>query len=73
MSPEAWAEFRRTGFPKLYPRMNNENPDASVDAGSVKRLIFPPDEATINAPGYQSGVQLLGGPDKTSTKVWWNQ
>ena len=72
MSPEAWAEFRRTGFPKLYPRINNENPDASTDAASVKRLIFPPDEQTINTGGYQSGVLLLGGADKTSTKLWWN-
>lgn len=73
MSPEAWAEFRRTGYPKLYPRLNNENPDASVDQGSMKRLIFPPNEATINKGGYESGVQLLGGPDKNSTKLWWNQ
>lgn len=72
MGPEAWAEFRRTGFPKLYPRLNNENPDASIAANSVKRLIFPPGEITVNAAGYASGVQLLGGPDKTSTKLWWN-
>jgi hypothetical protein len=72
MSGEAWAEFRRTGFPRLYPRINNENPNASTDAGSVKRLIFPPDESTINPVGYQTGVDLLGGPDITSTKLWWN-
>lgn len=72
MSGEAWAEFRRTGFPKLYPRINNANPDASTDAASVKRLIFPPSEVTVNAAGYKSGVELLGGPDKTSTKLWWN-
>lgn len=73
MSPEAWAEFRRTGFPRLYPRLNNENPDASVDQASMKRLIFPPDEATINKGGYESGLQLLGGPDKTSTLLWWDK
>jgi hypothetical protein len=72
MSGEAWAEFRRTGFPKLYPRINNDNPDASVDAASVKRLIFPPSEITVNAGGYKSGVELLSGPDKSSTKLWWN-
>jgi len=72
MSPEAWAERRRTGFPKLYPRINNTNLDASTDPGSVKRLIFPPSEITVNAKGYETGVQLLGGPDKTSTKLWWN-
>lgn len=70
-SPEAWAEFRRTGYPKLYPRLNNDNPDASTAANSVKRLTFPPNEAIINPAGYQSGVELLGGPDKTSTKLWW--
>jgi hypothetical protein len=73
MSPEAWAEFRRTGFPKLYPRINNENPDASTAPESVQRLIFPPDEATINPGGYKTGVELLGGHDKTSTKLWWNR
>jgi hypothetical protein len=71
-SPEAWAESRRTGFPRLYPRLNNDNPDASVDPRSVKRLVYPPSEAIINPKGYASGVQLLGGPDKTSTKLWWN-
>jgi hypothetical protein len=70
-SPETWAESRRTGFPKLYPRLNNENPDASLDPRSVKRLVYPPGEAIINAAGYTSGVQLLGGPDKVSTKLWW--
>lgn len=72
MSSEAWAEFRRTGFPKLYARINNENPDASTNAASVKRLIFPPSEITVNAAGYNTGVELLGGADKTSTKLWWN-
>ncbi|MEJ7682396.1 MAG: SusD/RagB family nutrient-binding outer membrane lipoprotein [Segetibacter sp.] len=71
-SPEAWSGFRRTGFPKLYPRLNNENPDASVDPASVERLIYPPNEQIINPKGYKSGVELLGGPDKTSTKLWWN-
>lgn len=71
-SPEAWAESRRTGYPKLYQRMNNENPDASIEQRSVKRLVYPPGEAIINAKGYASGVLLLGGPDKTNTKLWWN-
>lgn len=71
ISREAWAEFRRTGYPKLLPRLNNENPDASTEANSVKRLTFPPNEAIINPSGYQSGVELLGGPDKSSTKLWW--
>ena len=71
--PEAWAEFRRTGFPKLYPRINNSNPDASVAPGSVRRLVYAPNEVVINPKGYKSGVELLGGGgDKSSTKLWWD-
>ena len=38
--PEAWAELRRTGFPKLYPRINNANPDASTDAAQCQTVNF---------------------------------
>jgi len=70
---EAWAEFRRTGFPKLYPRLNSENIDAPAnDPASVRRLTYPPIETSANANGLASGVSKLGGPDKVSTRVWWN-
>lgn len=72
MSPEAWAEFRRTGYPKLLPRLNNDNPQLSTAAGAMKRLIFPPDEAIINPEGYASGVQKLGGDDRNDVRLWWD-
>lgn len=71
MSPEAWAEFRRSGFPKLLPRLNNDNPEVSTDAASLKRLSFPPDESIINPQGYQSGVDLIGS-DRTDVRMWWD-
>ncbi len=73
-SPEAWSEFRRTGFPKLYPRLNSDNSDSPAgDAASVKRTTYPPIETTANPAGLASGISKLGGPDKSNTKVWWNQ
>ena len=73
-SPEAWSEFRRTGFPKLYPRLNSGNTDSpATDPASVRRTTYPPIEAAVNPQGLASGVSKLGGADKTSTKVWWNQ
>lgn len=74
-SPEAWSEFRRTGFPKLYPRLNSDNTDSPAgDAASVRRTIYPPIEITANPGGVASGISKLGsGGDKSSTKVWWNQ
>lgn len=73
-SSEAWAEVRRTGFPKLYPRLNSENLDAPAsDPLSIKRIPYPAIEASVNAGGLASGVSKLGGADKSSTKLWWNQ
>lgn len=73
-SPEAWSEFRRTGFPKLYPRLNSGNTDSpAADPASVRRTTYPPIEASVNPTGLASGVSKLGGPDKSSTRVWWNK
>jgi len=73
-SPEAWSEFRRTGFPKLYPRLNSDNADSpAADPASMRRVTYPPIEAAVNPNGLASGIQKLGGADKSSTKVWWNQ
>jgi len=73
-SPEAWAEFRRTGFPKLYPRMNSENTDSPAsDPASVRRTPYPPIESAANPNGLVSGIAGLGaGGDKSSTRLWWN-
>ncbi|RZK99342.1 MAG: SusD/RagB family nutrient-binding outer membrane lipoprotein, partial [Pedobacter sp.] len=71
MSPEAWADFRRSNYPKLLPRLNNDNPEASTAASSLKRLIFPPDESIINPKGYESGVGFLGG-DRNNIPLWWD-
>jgi hypothetical protein len=73
-SPEAWAEFRRTGFPRLYPRLNSENADSPAnDPASVRRITYPAIEASANPKGLESGKAKLGGEDKSSTRVWWNQ
>lgn len=74
-SPEAWSEFRRTGYPKLYPRMNSENADSPAgDPASVRRTPYPPIEASTNPAGLASGISKLGtGGDKSSTRLWWNQ
>jgi hypothetical protein len=68
MSPEAWSEFRRTGFPKLLPRLNSDN--GPKDADRMKRLIFPPDESIINPKGYDSGLKLIGTDDNDQRMFW---
>jgi hypothetical protein len=69
---EAWAEYRRTGFPKLYPRINSES--LVVDKnGVVRRTPYVVGELQTNPKGLASGVSKLGGPDNEATRLWWNK
>ncbi len=71
---EAFAEVRRTGYPKLYPLLNVENPDlAATDI--FRRMTYVESEFSNNneaATAAQSISELNGG-DKNSTKVWWDR
>ncbi len=69
---EAWAEYRRTGFPKLYPRINTENTEVPAD-GVVRRTPYVSGEIATNSKGVQSGVTKLGAPDLSNSRLWWNK
>ncbi|MES3017685.1 MAG: SusD/RagB family nutrient-binding outer membrane lipoprotein [Bacteroidota bacterium] len=69
---EAWAEYRRTGFPKLYPRINSSSTFVAKDQ-VMRRLPYPLGESQVNASGLATGVTKLGGPDTEATRLWWNK
>ncbi|WP_269222705.1 SusD/RagB family nutrient-binding outer membrane lipoprotein [Flavobacterium sp. IMCC34518] len=69
---EAWAETRRTGYPKLFLPANNLSA-GKIPAGTfVRRLNFYVNEKTTNPAGYAQGVSLLGGVDTGATRLWWD-
>ena len=68
---EAWAEIRRTGFPTLYPVVNSDNPDLPVPE-YIRRFTYIESEYLTNNMGVMNALPLLNGPDKPSTRVWWN-
>lgn len=69
---EAWTEFRRTGYPKLFPVVNN-NSNGTIDTQiQVRRLPYPISEGTTNGSALQGGITLLGGPDNGGTRLWWD-
>lgn len=69
---EAWAEFRRTRYPKLYAPVNSENAD--VPQGQfLRRIPFLDLEKNTNKPAVDAAGALLGGPDKASTPLWWDK
>lgn len=68
---EAWAEFRRTGFPKMYPVVQSGN--TALPAGTfIKRLPYPLTEEVSNLTELNKGRALLGGPDNPATRLWWD-
>jgi hypothetical protein len=71
--PEGWAEFRRTGYPRLLPVVNNNSNGTVNTAIQIRRIPYPQSEYTNNKTGVQSGISALGGPDGGGVKLWWDK
>ena len=73
-SREAWAELRRTGYPKLYDRLFSES--TTLGVGDIKRrMVYPPIEFTTNTDGVNAAIALpeLGSEAGGSKKLWWDK
>lgn len=76
---EAWAEFRRTGYPKVIPVKNNSSAGAIDTKTQIRRIIYPASESIANAENMAEGINLLnseaksGNGDNGGTKVWWDK
>ena len=69
---EAWAEHRRTGYPRFFPSSIVHNTDATLRTRGASRIPYGPMEAQNNRENYDRAVQLLGGPDAYGTRLWWD-
>lgn len=70
--PEGWAEFRRTGYPKLLPVVVN-NSNGTIGVKQIRRIPYPQSEYNNNRTGVLTGVALLGGADGGGTQLWWDK
>ena len=67
---EAFANFRRTGFPALI-----KNPVSGALGSTedfVRRLSYPDAEASANTANYNAAKTAIGD-DKLSTRVFWDK
>ena len=70
---EAWSEFRRTGYPRIFPIVNDRS-NGTVDVNEqIRRMTFPRSEYSNNRAALNRAIRLLGGPDQGSTKLWWDK
>ena len=82
---EAWSDHRRLGLPffenqaveKDYNPLNQVPLTVATSKECrwdfyPKRYRYPANIQTNNQVGYAQALQLLGGPDLTTTPLWWN-
>ncbi len=69
---EAWSEFRRTGFPKLFTVVVNNSGGKISTANFVRRVNLPASEYETNNAETLKAVQTLGGADNGGTRLWWD-
>lgn len=70
---EAWSEFRRTNYPKLFPVVSNQSGGTIDTKTQIRRMPYPTSEYQSNKDNVNKGVQLLGGPDNGGTQLWWDK
>lgn len=64
---DAWADWRRTGFPALTP----VNYPGNLTNGTIPRkLRIPNGEIASNPDNFSAGASL---PNEYTTRVWWDQ
>ena len=71
---EAWAELRRTGYPKQYARVQSENSDVAADE-IMRRMVYVSSQFDTNAESVEAAIAgpELNGADKNNTKLWWDK
>lgn len=72
---EAWADYRRTGYPKLIPATAEGNKSGGkVDSElGARRMPYPADEYVSNKNNVLESVsEYLKGADEMGTFIWWD-
>lgn len=72
---EAWADYRRTGYPRLMPATEDGNKSLGVVDSELgaRRMPYPADEYTTNNVNVNNAVSsLLKGTDNMATRMWWD-
>ena len=70
---EAWADWRRTGYPHLIPAEYFTQTHGVTDAATgARRMPYPATEQTSNTANYEAALTLLKGNDDMATRLWFD-
>ncbi|MGZ8509863.1 MAG: SusD/RagB family nutrient-binding outer membrane lipoprotein [Chitinophagaceae bacterium] len=71
--PEAFANFRRSGFPALTPNPYGQPNNPDVPNGTfMRRLTYPTSELSVNTTNVNAAIAAQGA-DRLDTRVWWDK
>jgi hypothetical protein len=65
---EAYANYRRSGYPDLSPGLFDGESDGEIP----RRLRYPIDEKVNNATNYNEAVSRLSNGDVITSRMWWD-
>lgn len=76
---EGWSEYRRTGYPRLLPAVQDRS-GGTVDLNHhARRLTYPVEEYSMNNANLQDAISVLNSEtagdrkgDIMGTRVWWD-
>lgn len=68
--PESFANWRRSGYPKLKFIQNTANESTIIP----RRLIYPIEEQSVNHANWEEAVKRFpNGIDSWENRVWWDK
>ena len=69
---EGWCDFRRTGYPYIFPPKDNLSTAGVDDERGQRRLRFSQSEYNNNRANVEAAVQMLSTKsDSDNTELWW--
>lgn len=68
---EAWTEYRRTGYPVLFPIVLNKSGGAVPTIPGVRRIPIPQSEYNTNSGAAKAAEATLGG-NTGAIRLWWD-
>jgi hypothetical protein len=67
-SNEAYAEFRRTGYPRIWTGSDKGSTNGEIP----RRLTYPLDEYSKNETSLKKAVTALPNGDAYMSRIWWD-
>jgi len=70
LGAEAWNDYRRTGYPYIFPAYDNRSTQGVTKERGQRRLRFSLNEYETNRAHVQAAASMIGG-DRENIDLWW--